>query len=185
MKTLVISFVVVVAALFVGRSWAEETPEFPVPEKEHAWLKQFVGQWDAVSESVATPAQPAMTCKGQWTSRMLGGFWVVSEMQADMQGTEMHAIQTIGYDPARKKYIGTWVDSMNNHMWVYEGTVDSSGKTLDLEADGPNFMTPGKTSRFKDSYTFESPDKIVLTSSMRDDDGKWVTFMKGTMTRKK
>jgi hypothetical protein len=46
---------------------------------------------------------------------MLGGFWVVSESQADIAGTQMNAMQTIGYDPEKKKYVGTWVDWVQPH----------------------------------------------------------------------
>ena len=97
----------------------------------------------------------------------------------------MTAVQTIGYDEAKKKYVGTWVDSMMNHLWRYEGSVDDSGKILTLEADGPNFMAAGKTTKFRDAYEFKSTDHIVATSSMRTDDGKWVTFMTGQVRRVK
>jgi hypothetical protein len=126
-----------------------------------------------------------MKCKGTIHSRMLGGFWVVSEMKADMMGMPMTAIQTIGYDPESKKYVGTWVDSMLSHMWKYSGTIDPAGKKLTLEAEGPNFMHEGKLTKFRDAYEFKAKDHIVMTSSMLGEDGKWTTFMTGNARRKK
>ncbi|MCC6509458.1 MAG: DUF1579 domain-containing protein [Pirellulaceae bacterium] len=158
-------------------------PEFPGPEKEHALLKQFAGQWTTQSEGKMGPDSPPMQCKGTMSSRMLGGFWVVNELRGDMAGQPMTAIQTIGYDPAKKKYVGTWVDNMMNHMWKYEGSVDAAGKTLTLEADGPNYMAAGKMTKFRDAYEFKSADHIRATSSMLGEDGKWVTFMTGDMRR--
>ena len=84
-----------------------------------------------------------------------------------------------------KKYVGTWVDSMMNHLWEYEGTVDDSGKKLTLEADGPSFSQPGKTGKYHDAYEFKSNDHIYMTSSMLTNDGKWVTFMTAQIKRKK
>ena len=117
--------------------------------------------------------------------RMLGGFWVVSEMKIEAMGTQETALQTIGYDPQAKKYVGTWVDSMVNHMWKYEGTVDDSGKILTLKAEGPNFMVAGKLAKFRDVYEFKSKDEIATSSQMLGEDGKWVTFMTGTSRRKR
>src|SRR5690606_19546068 len=103
----------------------------------------------------------------------------------DAMGQPMNAVQTIGYDPEKKKYIGTWVDSMMHHMWKYEGEVDASGKKLTLEADGPNYLEPGKTSKFRDIYEFKSDDEIATSSQMQGPDGQWITFMTGTAKRKK
>lgn len=164
---------------------AQELPKFPPAQKEHAWLQQFVGEWEAESEAAMGPGQPPMKCKGTTSSRMLGDFWVVSESKSDMLGKSITAIQTIGFDPQSKKYVGTWVDSMMNHLWKYEGTVDSTGKILTLEAEGPNFMQADKLAKFRDAYEFKSKDHIVATSSMLGDDGKWVTFMTGNIRRKK
>jgi hypothetical protein len=164
---------------------AQDAPNFPPPAKEHELLKQFAGKWETSAESAPAPGQPAMKCAGTIDAKMLGDLWVVSEMEADMMGTKFKAIQTIGYDGASKKYVGTWVDSMISHMWKYEGSVDKTGKILTLEAEGPNFMKPGETSKFRDVYEFKSKDLIATTSMMQGDDGQWITFMTGTAKRKK
>lgn len=176
-----------VIMLLIGaiQACADEAPEFPAPQMEHEWLKKFAGEWETESEMPGAPGEPAMKCKGTMNARMLGGFWVVSDYKGDIMGTTMTAVQTIGYDPQSKKYVGTWVDSMLNHLWKYEGTVDAAGKTFALEAEGPNFTTPGKTAKFRDAYEFKSADHIYMTSSMLGDDGKWVTFMTGNIRRKK
>ncbi len=162
---------------------AQGMPELPKPQKEHEWLQQFVGQWETESEAFMGPDQPAVKCRGTMSARMLGGFWVISDVSGDAMGTQMAALQTIGYDAQAKKYVGTWIDSMANHMWKYEGTVDSAGKTLTLEAEGPNFMLDGKLAKFRDIYEFKSKDEIALTSQMLGDDGQWITFMTGVSKR--
>ncbi len=156
-----------------------QQPEFPGPEKEHRWLHKFVGEWTTNSKASTGPDQPPMECSGTIESRMIGEFWVVNEMQGTPQGIPMRGLQTIGYDATKKKYVGTWVDSMMNHLWIYEGTVDESGNKLTLEADGPNFMGDGEVAKFRDAYEFKSPDHIIVSSSMLGSDGKWVTFMTG------
>ena len=162
-----------------------QQPEFPKPTKEHQFLDKFVGTWETQSEGTVGPDQPPMKCKGMMKSRSLGGFWLVNEMTGDMMGTPMTGIQTIGYNTDKQKYVGTWVDSMMNHMWHYEGSVTEAGTTLTLEAEGPNFMADGKTTKFRDIYEFKSPDHIHATSTMLGEDGKWVVFMSGDSRRTK
>jgi hypothetical protein len=168
----------------MSATFAQPAPETTQPTKEHQLLQQFVGEWETSSEGVTAPGQPTITCTGTAKSRMIGGFWVVSELETDMMGTKIVALQTIGYDATKKKYIGTWVDSMFNHMWHYVGAVDASGKKLVLEAEGPNFMAGDKTTKYRDSYEFKSKDHIESTSSMLGEDGKWIDFMKGQFRRK-
>lgn len=184
MKAIVVP-VSVSVVLSVSLALAQEAPEFPAPQKEHEWLQQFAGEWETESEATTAPGQPALKCTGTINARMLGGFWVVSNVKSNMMGTQVDAVQTIGYDPKSQKYVGTWVDSVFNHLWNYAGEVDQAGKTLTLEAEGPNFTQEGKTSKFRDAYEFKSKDHFVMTSSMQGDDGKWVTFMTGNAKRKK
>jgi hypothetical protein len=164
---------------------AQQPPEFPQATKQHELLKKFVGEWESTAEAIPGPNMPAMTCKGRSSAKMLGGFWVVIESETEMMGMKINAMQTIGYNPDKKKYVGTWVDSMFNHKWDYMGAVDSAGKKLTFEAEGPNFLADGKTAKFRDTYEFKSADHIEATSSMQDEDGKWVQFMTAQIKRKK
>ncbi len=164
---------------------AQEIPEVPKPTKEHAWLAKFAGEWKTESKGTMGPDDPPMECSGTITSRQLGGFWVLNEMKGEMGGGPMSGIQTIGYDETKKKYIGTWVDSMSSAMWQYEGSVDASGKILTLQGDGPNFLGDGEPTKFEDVYEFTSDKEIKMTSRMLGDDGKWFVFMSGTATRVK
>lgn len=164
---------------------AQEEPKFPEAEKEHQWLKQFVGRWQTESEMKMGTDKPPMKSTGTMSSRMLGKFWVVSELVGEMPGMTVTAVQTIGYDSGKKKYVATWVDSVCSHMWKCEGVVDDSGKTLVLEAQGPNFMAGDKIDKFRDTYTFKSKDHIIVKSSMQSEDGSWVEFMTGDFRRAK
>ena len=165
------------------QAFAQEVPETPQPTKEHQWLQQFVGNWKTHSKLMAGPNQPATECEGSMTSKQLGRFWVVNEMKGEFMGQPMGGLQSIGYDPTKKVYVGTWIDSMTHTLWIYQGSVDEAGKSLTLEADGPNLMAEGKTTKFRDAYEFKSSDRIILTSSMLDEQGKWITFMTAELTR--
>lgn len=169
-----------------GPTFAQDQPSASGPQKEHEWLQKFVGEWETITKGKAGPDQPAMEIKGRISSRQVGRLWVINEMQADLGTSRMHGVQTIGYDSAKKKYVGTWVDSMMNFMWKYEGSVDESGNKINLDARGPAFMAAdGKPALYRDSYEFKTPDLIIVTSSVQNEDGEWVAFMTGEAKRVK
>ncbi len=175
---------IAIAAMFLCSFVVAQAPTMPTPQKEHEWLKQFVGNWDSEAEGVMAPGQPPVKCNGTMSTRMLGGFWMVSDVKGDMMGMPIEAIHTVGYDAKAKKYVGSWVDSMMNHMWKYQGTVDATGKILTLEAEGPNMSQPDKTSKYRDVYEFKSKDHFTMSSEMLGDDGKWLQFMKSEVKRR-
>jgi len=183
---LLLSFPLTVTLLLLhGPAFGQDGPAMPKPDQEHHWLQRFMGEWKTESKATMIPDQPPMQCSGTMSSRQLGGFWVLNEFKGEWSGDPMNGIQTIGYNKAKNKYVGTWVDSATPFMWLYEGTVDASGRILTLEAEGPNFMADGKLTKFEDIYEFKSANEILMKSRMLGDDGKWITFMSGTAIRKK
>lgn len=164
---------------------AQEPPKMPAPAKEHQWLNQFVGQWESEVEITMAPGQPPLKTKGAENCRSIGGFWLISEGKSEMGGALFEHLMTLGFDPAKQKYTGTWVDSMSSYQWKYEGTVDATGKVLTLDTEGPCPMKPGQLVKFKEVTEFKSPDHRTFTSSMQNDDGTWFTLVKGESRRKK
>jgi hypothetical protein len=86
-------------------------------------------------------------------------------------------IMTLGYDPQRGRYIGTFIGSMMSHLWVYEGQLDPSGNILTLDTVGPSFQSSDQMVRFQDVIEFKSPDHRTLTARMLTADNQWQTFM--------
>lgn len=164
-----------------------QVPEMPKPQEEHKLLEKFVGEWESTSQPLeAAGGEEGKECKGRGKGRMLGGFFMQADITGETpDGQKMEAVQVLGYDSAKKKYVGTWADSVMGQLWVYEGTVDGAGKVLTLNAEGPDFTQPGKKTMYRDVYEFKSPDHIGVSAWMQAPDGKWVQFMKGDMRRKK
>jgi hypothetical protein len=180
MKT--VAGLVMAAVLVGGAARAQDAPKMPAPGKEHAWLKQLEGEWVIEGEGIVEPGKPPVRSKGTETVRTLGGFWIVSEMTGDCMGTPVTGVMTVGYDAQKKKYVGTWVCSMCDRLFEYEGTVD--GNVLTLNTEGPHVVT-GKLVKMRDVIEIKDKDHRVLTSSMQGEDGKWVPFMTMTARRKK
>ena len=132
---------------------------------------------------VMGPGKPPVKSKGTESVRSLGGFWSVSEMKGECLGVKVTGLMTVGYDPQKKKYVGTWVCSMSDWLCKYEGT--AAGKVLTLECEGPSPADPAKTSKMRDVIEIKDKDTKVLKSFLQTEDGKWVPFMTMTSRRKK
>lgn len=185
MQKVIINILAVALSAAATLVHAQDASAMPQPTREHEWLKQLIGEWDYDVEGFMGPGQPPMKRKGTEAFRAIGGFWVFGEGKSEGAGIPFSHLLTLGYDSGKKKYIGTWIDSMAGYMWKYEGTVDSTGKILTLESEGPSPMTPDKMSKFKDVTEFKDKDHRVFSSSMLGEDGKWVTIVKVDSRRKK
>lgn len=172
MKRLVIASFGLILFVGVSPTRGEGEPKMPSPQKEHEWLNQFLGEWQCEAECDVEPGKPPVKFKGTESIRSLGGFWIVADGKGEVMGMPYSNLLTLGYDPAKKKYVGTWVDTMTNYLWKYEGSVDASGKILTLDTEGPCPMAQGKICKFKEVTEFKSKDHRVFTSSRVEDDGK-------------
>ena len=164
---------------------AQEMPEMPKPQSEHQWLEKFAGTWETEMECTMAPDKEPMKGKATETARMLGGFWLIVENKAEMMGQPFTGVLTLGYDPAKKSYVGTWTDSMTSHMWTYTGTVNEAGDTLTLDTEGPCPMQGGKICKFKEVMKMTGKDEKTFTSSIQGDDGKWTQMMTAKSKRVK
>jgi len=170
------------AVALLGSGALAQAPE---PKKEHEWLKQLAGEWEYETEVSLEPGKAPVKIKGTENARMVGAFWVSAEHKATLFDQPFTGILTIGFDGQKKKYVGTWFDSMHSHLMHYEGSADLEAKTLTLLTEGPNPVTPGKQCKFKEVIEMKSKDHKVLTTSMQGEDGKWVSMMTVNYRRKK
>jgi uncharacterized protein DUF1579 len=70
--------------------------------------------------------------------------------------TQFQGRGQFGFDPIKKKYVGTWIDSMSTILSVLEGEYDSKTKTMIYVGGG---YDPARKSKFT--------QKMVTT--MKDD----------------
>jgi hypothetical protein len=159
----------------------------PQPQREHQWLEQLIGQWTWESDCAMGPGQPHLKLTGTESVRSLGGIWTIGEWRGQMpDGGTADSIITLGFDPAKGHYVGSWVGSPMTFLWIYKGTLDPTERILTLAAQGPNFADGGKTTvLFHDVITIIDKDHRTLTGKMQDADGGWHEFMTTHYHRKK
>ena len=131
------------------------------PSEEHKLLKDDVGTWKADMTIWIPGMDEPMTAVGEEVNEMFGSFWVTSKFKADMMGQPFEGRATMGFDPVKKKYIGTWFDTMNPHMSFMEGTYDKESKTLTMITTGVGM--DGKPSKGKNVVVTNDDGSRVFT----------------------
>ena len=156
------------------------------PQNEHQWLQKLVGEWTYETEVTMGADQPAEKATGTENVRSLGDFWILAEGQGEMPGCgEANTMMTLGYDPQKQRYVGTWVGSIMTYLWLYEGELDAAETVLTLNSDGPAMTGEGKMAKYRDVIEFKSDNHRVMTSHVLKDDGQWHPFMTVNYRRKK
>jgi hypothetical protein len=151
-RLLVCSFLLCLAAPVPAQQ-----PEMPKPGPEHEILKKQVGTWDATMRMKMMPGDHKATAKYE----MLGGFWLMGTFEGSMGEMKFTGKEVTGYDPLKKKYVGTWIDSLSPHMIVMESTYDAGSKTFTSTGDGVGM--DGKPIKIKGVLTWKDDDTFTFT----------------------
>jgi hypothetical protein len=155
----------------------ENEMTFAKPQKEHQWLQRLVGEWTYETDA-AQPDEPASKATGSELVKSLGGLWIVGEGKGEMPGGSSGTTQmTLGYDPDKKRFVGSWVGSMMTHQWVYDGQLDAAERVLTLNSEGPSMSGDGTMAKYQDVIELKGNDRRTLTARVLGNDGKWNQFM--------
>lgn len=155
---------------------------FAKPQDEHHWLDQLIGEW-VFEHECQMPDGPISRTPGRMLCRSLGGLWLIGESRCESAaGQAWSSIMTLGFDPERKHYVGTFIGSMMASIWHYQGVVDASGNRLPLDSEGPTFDGSGRC-KYRDTIEIVDQDNWLFTSALQDDQGRWMQFMTGKHAR--
>lgn len=169
--------------LEANETQTQQHPPKPEPQKEHQWLARLVGDWTVEGE--ASMGSDTVKFQGTESVRSIDGLWFINEGGGEMPGGGTATnLMTLGYDPQKKRFVGTFLGSMMTNLWIYEGTLDANERVLTLDTEGPSMSGDGTMSKYKDSIEFKSNDERVMTSQMQAPDGTWSKVMTMTSRRK-
>lgn len=158
---------------------------FSQPTNQHQWLKQFLGKWTFETACDMGPDQPPMKSTGEEEYLPLGDLWVIGSGQSQMPDkSPAFSRTTLGFNPKKQKFVGTFIASMMDYLWIYEGAIDDREIKISLETIGPNFGSPDqKLVDYLDVYEFEGSSRRYLKSFQRSPEGEWKQFMEAVYTK--
>jgi hypothetical protein len=154
------------------------------PGEAHKALEPTIGSWNVTSTSWQTPASPpehgAGTSENAW---VLGGRFVKQDFQGEFGGMKFQGLGYTGYDNFKKKYVGTWMDTMGTMMMTMIGTVDASGKVFTGISTIDDVVT-GKPMKLRTVTRIVDANKHVMEMFGPDPSGKEFKMMEIVYTRK-
>lgn len=155
---------------------------FAKPQAEHEWLNQLTGDWE-FEHDCKMPDGTATKTGGHMNCRSLGGMWLICESSGSSgEGGTWSSIMTLGFDPVKGHYVGTFVGSMMANIWPYQGVVDGSGKRLPLLSEGPKMNGDG-IGRYRDTIEIVDKNTWMFFSEFEDENSQWIQFMAGKHNR--
>ena len=83
--------------------------------------------------------------------------WLVSKFEGKLGDMPFTGRGTTGYDPAEKKYVGTWIDSVSPYMTIMKGDYDPATKTLTMTGDMRD-VASGKVTETKQIWHYVDAD---------------------------
>jgi Protein of unknown function (DUF1579) len=111
----------------------------------------------------------------------LNGLWLLEHYKGEAAGQKFEGRGATSYDPAKKKFVNVWIDSMVPSPMLSEGTYDKEKKILTFTGKMP---TPdGKSMKASMTITYKDTNTKVL-SLKGTMDGKEVEMVEITYKRR-
>lgn len=158
----------------------QEMPEFkPLPQ--HKVLAKEVGVWKGVMKMYTEPGAPPLEMPVQETNTLMrGGLWLISEFESGpFQGKGQ-----FGYDPVRKKFVGTWIDTTAPYMNIMTGEQDKKTGEMVWYSDGINAETR-KPQRTKSVSKFVGEKREFVMYARDAKTNEWTKMFDITYTKVK
>jgi len=155
------------------------------PGDAHKKLSPMAGNWTVEVKMWAAPgALPVAGSGAAENSWTLDGRWLEQHFTGTFMGMPFTGVGYTGYDNIKKKYVGTWMDTMTTSMMVSSGKAEADGKSFTFSSTMDDPMT-GKSSPIKEKVTVADDDHHMLEMWGAAPDGKMFKMMEINYTRKK
>ncbi len=179
MRKILLGKVLLASALAALLVWSGmvSAQQPPKPGPEHTKLKALEGAWEATIYTKEGQSKGTMTY-----AMGLGGLWLFENFKGEFSGAPFEGKGASTYDPAKKKYISIWLDSMSTSPMISEGNYDAAGKIMTMQGEMAGH--DGKMMKVTMTSELKDPDNMVFTMTSPGPDGKSFEMMKITYKRK-
>ena len=168
-----------------GQAEMEAMMKAATPGDAHKKLGAMAGTFNAEVKMWMQPGAPPAGGTGvAENSWALDGRFLEQHFTGNFMGMPFTGMGFTGYDNIKKKYVGTWMDTMTTSMMISTGIANTDGKSYTFTSTMDDPMT-GKSSPVKETVTIVDNDHHTLEMWSPGPDGKMFKTMEIAYTRKK
>jgi len=149
----------------------------PKPGPEHRKMEAWLGSWIWTYENKGSPdpqAPPAGKCTLKEKDEMLGGFFVIRQVDGECNGLPEKVVSIMRWDASRKAYV---LSEFNNHGAFEDFTIAQNGPEWSLVDVG---TAGGQKYWHRCSWTFNPNGTRIAMKCVDSKDGKsWTVTGEG------
>ncbi len=120
------------AAFLILSGPAVQLPS-PKPTKEHNALKAEAGVWEGKVKMFLGPGAPVIEGESLETvTTVCNGLHSTASFKMEIGTTKFEGHSVIGYNPRKKEYTGTWVDTSTVTPTLLTGKYDADKKIMTM-----------------------------------------------------
>lgn len=165
-----------------GAVYAAISPALPFNQEmvtataEHKMVMKSVGSWEGtMSMHMGVPEPTKAPCTEVITA--VGDLWVTTRFEMDFMGMPFSGASSMGYDPEKEMFVGTWIDSMTPRLTIMEGKFDEEKNAIVMHYEMPDHETGemmevrSESVHGDDSYSVKffqvEGEKLMMEMSMK------------------
>src|SRR5262245_32113964 len=99
-------------------------------------MKRDVGNWNVVVKMFGDPSSAPTISKATETNIMLGDTWLIGQFKGEIMGMNYEGLRQTGFDPEKKTFVASWVDSTSPYVTRMEGSWNETTQTMTLAGTG-------------------------------------------------
>ena len=148
-------------------SFAQQGAE---PTEQHKMLTKHVGDRSGtMAVFMAGPdADPTEMPFKETNTAILNGLWVKTTFEAG----PYTGFGLTGYDPMKKKFVGTWSDNMSPHLSLMEGEFDKETEMMTMAFEAFDAGS-GKVVKHRATTKYKSDKAVSMTMHVQREKDKW------------
>jgi len=155
------------------------------PGEAHKKLEPVVGTFTTKTTATMVPGKPPEVTEGLAENKwVLGGRFLEQHFDGKAMGQPFSGIGYTGYDNYKKKYVGTWIDTMSTSTMISTCTMDAEGKTMTCSSTVDDVIMK-KPQKIKSIMKIADADHHSFEMWGPGPDGKNAKMLEVEYTRKK